>query len=101
MTERIIPHSLLTVEEYLGMEETASVRHEYVGGMVYAMVGATKRHNRIALDIATRLLVAARGGPCHVYVEAVIYYPDVMVACGTGDDDPLVEDAPCLVVEVA
>ena len=83
------------------------MRHEYLGGMVYAMVGAIRRHNRIALNIAARLLAAARGGPCRVNVEAVklraevIYYPGVMVACGTGDDDPLIEDAPCLVVEVA
>ena len=90
------------------MEETASVRHEYVGGMVYAMGGATRRHNSIALNIATRLLAAARGGPCRVYMEAVklrvddvIYYPDVMVACGPEDEDPLIENAPCLVVEVA
>jgi Uma2 family endonuclease len=34
-------------------------------------------------------------------VEDVIYYPDVMVACSAEDDDPLVENAPCLVVEVA
>ena len=108
MVERVIQHGLLTVQEYLEMEETAAVRHEYLGGMVYAMVGATKRHNRIAGNIYARLLAAARDGPCRVYVEAVklrvedvIYYPDVMVACGTGDDDPLIEDAPCLVAEVA
>jgi Uma2 family endonuclease len=72
------------------------VRHEYVGGMVYAMVGTTKRHNRIAGNVYARLLAAARGGPCRVYmetiklrVEDVIYYPDVMVACGAEDDDPL------------
>lgn len=89
------------------MEETASVRHEYVGGMVYATVGATKRHNRIAGNVYARLLAAARGGPCRVYMEAVklrvedvIYYPDVMVACGA-EDDPFIENAPRLAVEVA
>ena len=108
MVGRAISHSLLTVQEYLEMEETASVRHEYVGGMVYAMVGATKRHNKIAGNIYARLLAASRGGPCNVYVEAVklrvedvIYYPDVMVSCDAGSNDPLIEDAPCLVVEVA
>ena len=110
MVGRIIPHELLTIQEYLEMEETASVRHEYVGGMVYAMVGATKRHNRIIGNISARLLGASRGGPCRVYTEAVklrvedvIYYPDVMVACGPEgeDEDPLIEEAPCLAVEVA
>jgi Uma2 family endonuclease len=108
MPERVIPHGLLTVEEYLAMEATASVRHEYVGGMVYAMVGTTKRHNRIVGNVYARLLAAARAGSCRVYMEAVklrvedvIYYPDVMVACGAEDDDQLIENAPCLVVEVA
>lgn len=90
------------------MEEAATVRHEYVAGIIYAMVGATKRHNRIIGNIFARLWDAARGGDCRVYTESVklragedkIYYPDIMVACGPESDDPLIEDAPCLVVEV-
>lgn len=108
MVERVETHELLTVEEYLKLEETAAVKHEYVAGTIHAMVGATKRHNRIALNIVTRLIGAARGGSCRVYamdvkvrVEDVFYYPDVMVTCGSENDDPLVEDAPCLIVEVA
>lgn len=107
MAERIETHNLLTVDEYLKLEETAAVKHEYVAGTVHAMVGTTKRHNRIALNIATQLLDAARGGPCRIYasdvkmrVEDVVYYPDVMVACGSEDNDPLVEHNPCLIVEV-
>lgn len=91
------------------MEEAATVRHEYVAGIIHAMVGATKRHNRIIGNIFARLWDAARGGDCRVYTESVklkvgedkIYYPDIMVACGPEGDDPLVEDAPCLIVEVA
>jgi len=101
-------HRPLSIEEYLALEETASVRHEYVAGQVYALAGASRRHNRIALNIATRLVNAARGGPCRVYASDVklraardiFYYPDVIVACGPPGDDPLVEQAPCLVVEV-
>ena len=97
----------LTVEEYLAFEETASARHEYVCGHVYAMTGATKRHNRIAFNIARKLDDAAEGTPCRIYIEAVklrvardvIYYPDVMVA-REPDDDPLIENNPCLVVEI-
>lgn len=90
------------------MEETAMVRHEYVGGVIYAMVSATKRHNSIIGNIFAHLWSVARGGPCRVYssdvklraAEDTIYYPDIMVACGPEGDDPLIEDAPCLVVEV-
>lgn len=107
MAERSETHKLLTVEEYLALEEKAAVKHEYVAGTVHAMVGATKRHNRIAGNIYAHLWSIARGGSGRVYasdvkvrIEDVIYYPDVMVACGPEDDDPLVEHNPCLIVEV-
>jgi Uma2 family endonuclease len=108
VAERVTPHGPLTVNEYLKLEESATVRHEYVGSEIFAMVGATKRHNRIVVIISSRLWGAAHGGDCRVYSESVklrvsddvIYYPDVMVARGPESEDPLVEDAPCLVVEV-
>jgi Uma2 family endonuclease len=43
----------LTIEEYLTLEAMSPVRHEYVGGVVYAMTGTTMRHNAIVLNIAT------------------------------------------------
>jgi Uma2 family endonuclease len=113
MAERATPHGMLTVEEYHKLEESATVRHEYVAGEIYAMVGATRRHHRICVNILRRLADAAAGGPCRVSIEAVrlevvgedvtnsvAYYPDVMVACGEEPADPYIEDAPCLVVEV-
>jgi Uma2 family endonuclease len=108
MVEHVKSYDSLTIAEYLKLEEAATVRHEYVGGEIFAMVGATKRHNRIIGNISGLLWGAARGGPCRVYAESVklrvaddvIYYPDVMVACGPEGDDPHIEDDPCLVVEV-
>ncbi len=107
MVERAATQGPLSVEDYLEMEKTATVRHEYVAGEVYAMTGASRRHNRIAGNVYRRLADAAAGGPCRVYMETVklriddvFYYPDVMAACGTEPDDPYYEDAPCLVVEV-
>jgi Uma2 family endonuclease len=97
----------LSVEDYLEMEKTATVRHEYVAGEVYAMVGVSRRHSRIAGNIFRLLAVAAAGGPCRVHqsdmklqIEDVFYYPDVMVACDDEPDDPYYENGPCLVVEV-
>ena len=102
-------HDSLSVGEYLELEAVATVRHEYVGGEIFAMVGATERHNRIVGNILVRLWEAVRGGDCRVYAESaklrvaddVIYYPGVMVACGPEGNDPVVEDDPCLVVGVA
>ncbi len=102
------PRRLLTVAEYVAFETRAATRHEYVDGRVYAMSGESRAHNQIALNVAARLRAAARGGPCRVAMEGVRlvvdarthYYPDVMVACGPRPDDPLVEAAPCVLVEV-
>lgn len=109
MTVEALRHPTLTLEEYLAVEEASDIRHEYVGGVTHALAGTSKRHNRITLNIARQLMDAAAGGPCRVYsidvklrAEGdVIYYPDVMVSCGPEGTDPLIEDAPCLVVEVA
>ena len=100
------PH-LLTVEEYRALEASSDLRHEYVHGVVRAMSGASRRHNRIVLNIATRLVAAAAGGPCRIYAEGVrtrvaddvFYYPDVVVACGEPGHSHE-EESPCLVVEV-
>jgi Uma2 family endonuclease len=108
MAERAAPHGLLRIEEYLELERDSPVRHEYVGGRTYAMTGASRSHNRISLNIASRLLAASRGGSCRVYQsdmkvltpDELAYYPDVMVACGEEPEDEYTETAPCLIVEV-
>ncbi|MGB3635244.1 MAG: Uma2 family endonuclease [Rubrobacteraceae bacterium] len=107
MQEKTTPQGPLSVEEYLELEETATVKHEYVGGEIHAMVGASRRHNRISLNIARKLADAAEGSPCRVYindmklqVEDIFYYPDVMVACEEPPENEYLEDKPCLVVEV-
>lgn len=38
---RATPPRPVSVEEYLSLEETSSVRHEYVGGELYALVRAS------------------------------------------------------------
>jgi len=35
----------ISVEDYLAGEEAGEMKHEYVGGVVYAMAGTTKEHN--------------------------------------------------------
>jgi Uma2 family endonuclease len=109
MSKPAVRHPLISVEEYLRLEETSPVRHEYVAGVIHALAGASKRHNQIAGNIYARLRVATRGSNCRVYIgdakvradDDVYYYPDVVVRCGSDDPDPYVVSDPCLVVEVA
>ena len=56
----------LSVDEYLVLERTTGVKHEYVLGQVYAAAGASEDHNRIALNIVAALLAAARATGCRV-----------------------------------
>ena len=95
--------------EYLDMEAAASVKHEYLDGEIYAMSGASERHNRIAGNAFFQFRMAARGGTCGVYIADMklridarnsFYYPDVMMACQADDDHPLYKRAPCILVEV-
>ncbi len=112
MAESTVPHKSLIVQEYLELEKGSVLRHEYVGGMMYALAGNTRRHDLIAPNILALLWNAARDGPCRVHTSDrrlraaadVFYYPDVMVVCPPDNeetgDETLFEDAPCLVVEV-
>lgn len=80
--------------DYLAGEPLSEVRHEYVAGHIYAMAGAGKAHNTIALNIATRLRNHLRGTPCRSYIAdmkvkveraSAFYYPDVVVTCSDRD----------------
>jgi len=97
----------MTVEEYFRFEESSEIKHEYVAGEVYAMSGATARHNLVTGTIFGLLLDAERS-PCRVFtndmrVEVAVdryYYPDVAVVCTPIADLDVVARGPCVVVEV-
>ncbi|TXH77407.1 MAG: Uma2 family endonuclease, partial [Thiothrix sp.] len=100
---------LLSPEEYLAGEALAEFRHEYVAGEVYAMAGASERHNRITLNIAFQLRAKARGSQCGVFMNDMklriqqgerFYYPDVMLGCSQEDSHEFYKDKPCLIAEV-
>jgi Uma2 family endonuclease len=99
----------ISVEDYLSGEPHAEIKHEYIDGQVYAMAGASERHNRIALNIAIQLRSTSRGTPCGVFMSDmkfkhatfnIVYYPDVMLVCDTSDNDAYVKQRPCLIAEV-
>jgi len=98
----------LSLGAYLEMEAQSPVRHELVEGVPYAMAGASKAHNLLVQNLAFLLREAVRGKGCRLYTETVklkisdrtVYYPDLMVVCGSPSPHPLYEEAPCLVAEV-
>ena len=97
--------------EYLEGEKASKVRHEYVDGDGYAMAGGTKAHNQVAGNFYGALRAHLRGTPCRAFIGDVkvhvawdwrerFYYPDVVVGCAAGDNDPDVVEQPKLIVEV-
>ena len=99
----------LTPDEYLRAEAQSEVRHEFVRGQLFDMVGGTENHNTISLNIASALREQLRGQPCRVFIADmkiriaaadVFYYPDVFVTCDSRDLDPYFKEHPSIIVEV-
>jgi Uma2 family endonuclease len=100
----------MTAAEFLAWDATQTVKHEFLAGEVYAMVGAAKTHMTLAGNLFVALRQHLRGTPCCTFatdvklrIEAVdaYFYPDVMVTCSAKDrEDPLFVRELKLVVEV-
>ena len=108
---RAQPVETISVQEYLAGELESDVRHEYIDGEVYAMVGTSDRHGLIALNIATALRPHVRGTPCQLFMsdmkvrillqgKTIFYYPDLILSCDPKDRQPYFRTSPCLIVEV-
>lgn len=102
---------ILSVEEYLRLEEHTQTRHEYIGGLVHAMSGASEAHQLIAGNIFAAFHAHLRAGPCRTFVadfklrlqighDDVFYYPDVMVACRRDGVEKYYLRYPTVLVEV-
>ena len=95
-TGYLIIFESLGAAEYLEREKDSPVRREYVDGQTYAMAGTSDRHNRIALNLASRLNDLLNGGPGEVFIAdmkiivdpVMYYYPDVVVTCDPPGGDP-------------
>ncbi|MDD5579804.1 MAG: Uma2 family endonuclease [Methylobacter sp.] len=108
----ILTQTRYTAEDYLTLERSASCKSEFHDGEIYAMTGASRKHNLITVNIAGELRSQLKKRPCEAYIndmrvkaaEARSYhYPDIVVVCGT----PQFEDAhvdtllnPALLIEV-
>lgn len=101
----------LTEEEYLSAEAESAVKHEYLGGAVHAMAGATNDHNRIATNFSISLGNQLRGKPCEPFNsdtkvrimladQVRFYYPDGMVVCDANPGSQHYQERPVVVAEV-
>jgi Uma2 family endonuclease len=84
-------------EKYLRLERQAEYKSEYVNGEIFAMTGASLKHNLIAGNVFGELRQQLKGRHCQAYVSdmrvkvtatGLYTYPDVVVVCG----EPKFED---------
>lgn len=79
-----------TVEDYFSVEESSAIKHEFCEGQIFAMAGASLRHNRIAGNVFATLRAALAGTDCEVFAgdlrvrtpSGLYTYADAMVICG-------------------
>jgi len=111
MTAQAAMKRFITPQEYLEGELRSEVRHEYVDGQVYAMVGASRAHGRIVAALGYALMPKAREKGCQLLLsdmkvrlnfagQEVYYYPDVVLVCDPADAATYYTERPCLIVEV-
>jgi Uma2 family endonuclease len=98
----------MTLTEFLEWEEQQAERHEFYRGETFAMAGGTARHNRVVLNLASRIGDHLNGTPCQVFATSMkvlipggVLYPDVMVTCAKADaGDVRMVTNPRLIIEV-
>lgn len=103
-------HAYFSIQEYLDLEKISPIKHEYIQGEVYAMVGVSDPHNTIAINLLTLLRIHVRGTRSRIFIadmkariEAAnaFYYPDIMVTCDERDrNSKYFKSFPSLIVEV-
>ena len=111
MSVALAQECLVSPEDYLQAETLGATKHEYVGGVIYAMAGARNRHNQIATNILGELHALLRGRPCQPFNSDTkvriqngddlrFYYPDAMIVCEPNDPDDVFQDRPVIIFEV-
>src|SRR2546427_2506159 len=89
MSQRILTY--VSPEEYLRLERQAEYKSEYLNGEIFAMSGATRKHNLVTGNILSEFNRQLKGKACEAYASEMrvkittggLYtYPDVVVVCG-------------------
>lgn len=100
-----------TYADYLALEASSNVKHEFLGGQIYAMAGGTPEHAALAAAAIGLLFAQLRGGRCRAYdadlrvrtPSGLATYPDVTVICGPSERDDVDQQSvtnPTLIIEV-
>jgi Uma2 family endonuclease len=103
--------NLVQVEDYLAGELTSPIKHEYLGGVVYAMAGGRNAHDDIAGSTYVAVYVRLRGQRCRACNSDTkirirlpghmrFYYPDASVTCHPNPATDSFQDESTVIFEV-
>lgn len=107
-----VPQRKWTPEEYLAYDRETPDRFGYFDGEIFAMSGATRKHNLVNSNLCTVLNPQAKKHGCEVYANDMrvripatdLYtYPDLVVVCRDPQFEDESEDTllnPVMLVEV-
>ena len=102
---------LISEADYLDRELDSPIKHEYLGGNIYAMNGERNLHNKIATNILGAVGRHLDGKPCQPFnsdtkvrakwkSQTRFYYPDVSIICQENPEDDSFQNNPAVIVEV-
>lgn len=101
-----------TIEEYLDYENASPEKHEYYQGEIFAMAGASLRHNLIFSNLFTEIGIRLKGKKCkpygsdmrtHIPENTLFTYPDISIVCGDIIDSPWDKNSntrPAVIIEL-
>jgi Uma2 family endonuclease len=103
--------NLVSVEDYLAGELVSPIKHEYLGGFVYAMAGARNVHNQIATNALVAVGARLRGKRCRPFNsdtkirvrlpnQVRFYYPELSIVCRPNPPSDSFQDEPAVLFEV-
>ncbi|WP_066802209.1 Uma2 family endonuclease [Moraxella oblonga] len=95
----------ISEQDYLSYyDKLPNEKYELIDGSIYAQAGASRTHNKLAMNIGTKLQTHLINNPCQPYisdlkvkVESNYFYPDIVVDCG---DDEYMANKPILIIEI-
>lgn len=96
--------TFISEADYLEGELYAEFKSEYIDGHISAMVGASRKHNRISSNLVRFFGNHLEEIPCDVFqsdfkvkVGTNFFYPDVLVTC---DENEYYTEKPTIIIEV-
>ena len=89
--EPAVKYNYVSQETYLETERGALEKHEYYQGEIFAMSGASAKHNRVFTNLFGELSYKLKGKGCvpygsdlriHIPKNTLYTYPDISIICG-------------------